>query len=134
VAETIFYDGDCGLCHRWVRFVIAHDPGGETFTFSPLQGQTIRSVLTDQQRQSLPDSVVVLTAEGEVLVRTRAVLHILRRLGGGWRTLAWLGRLIPPPLFDPLYGLVARLRHRLSAKPSDACPLPAPTLRDRFRP
>jgi predicted DCC family thiol-disulfide oxidoreductase YuxK len=21
--ETIYYDGHCGLCHRWVRFLLA---------------------------------------------------------------------------------------------------------------
>ena len=36
--ETIFYDGGCGLCHRFVRFVIKRDPDGTLFRYAPLEG------------------------------------------------------------------------------------------------
>ena len=42
---TIFYDGDCGLCHRAVRVVLAADPEGRAFRFAPLGGETFRALM-----------------------------------------------------------------------------------------
>src|ERR1700689_3400113 len=81
-AEYLFYDGHCGLCHRAVRFVLRHDRGGRAFRFAPLQGSTFRARVAEERRVGLPDSVVVLTRDAELLVRSAASLHIFRRLGG----------------------------------------------------
>src|ERR1700722_5584985 len=35
---VIFFDGVCGLCNRFVDFVLRQDPSGY-FQFSPLQGE-----------------------------------------------------------------------------------------------
>jgi predicted DCC family thiol-disulfide oxidoreductase YuxK len=130
--ETLFYDGTCGLCHRAVRFVIAEDPGGVAFRFAPLQGGRFRAALDDDARADLPDSLVVLTADGRVLTRSRAVRHLLLRLGGLWGVLARLAGVIPAPLGDAAYDVVAGLRRRLFARPPGACPLVPSRLRSRF--
>ena len=130
--ETLFYDGTCGLCHRTVRFLLAEDADGRRFRFAPLQGAHFRATLTEAQRRDLPDSLVLLTEDGRVLTRSRAVWHGLLRLGGYWSVLGWIGSLVPPAMGDAAYDLVARARHRLFARPPDACPLTPPHLRDRF--
>jgi len=76
--------------------------------------------------------MVVLTAEGALLTRSAGVLHVLRRLGGPWRVLAVLSRLVPRPLRDAVYDLVARVRLRLFERPDDACPVVPPHQRARF--
>jgi predicted DCC family thiol-disulfide oxidoreductase YuxK len=132
--ETIYYDGHCGLCHRWVRFVLAVDPDGSLFRFAPLQGETFQAKVAGSARAGLPDSVVVQSADGALLVRSAAVVHVLQRLGGGWAALGWAIRLIPSRLRDGLYDWIARVRHRLFARPADICPLMADELRKRFDP
>jgi predicted DCC family thiol-disulfide oxidoreductase YuxK len=132
--ETIYYDGHCGLCHRWVRFVLAVDPDGSLFRFAPLQGATFQAKVAESARAGLPDSVVVQTAGGALLVRSAAVVHVLRRLGGGWAALGAAIRLIPGPLRDGLYDWIARVRYRLFARPADICPLMPAELRKRFDP
>ena len=132
--ETIYYDGHCGLCHRWVRFVLVVDPDGSLFRFAPLQGATFQAKVTESARAGLPDSVAVQTAGGELLARSAAVVHVLRRLGGGWAALGWAIRLIPSPLRDGLYDWIARVRHRLFARPADICPVMPAELRKRFDP
>jgi predicted DCC family thiol-disulfide oxidoreductase YuxK len=42
---TVFYDGHCGLCHGFIRFLLARDPGGEKFDFAPLQGSFFATVV-----------------------------------------------------------------------------------------
>src|ERR1700685_1107119 len=119
--EILFYDGHCGLCHRAVKFVLKHDGSGAAFRFAPLQGETIQSYISAERRANLPDTFVVLTREGALLMRSDASLHILERLGGGWRTLANILRVIPRGLRDLMYDFVARIRYRLLGLGDDLC-------------
>jgi predicted DCC family thiol-disulfide oxidoreductase YuxK len=132
--EFLFYDGHCGLCHRTVKFVLRHDRAGAAFRFAPLQGSTFLDKVSPERRVRLPDSVIVLTAEGNLLDRSSATLYILRRLGGGWAALAAILAIVPSPLRDTVYNLIARTRYRIFGRKDDLCPLVPPGLRDRFAP
>lgn len=128
--DDVFYDGTCGLCHRAVRFLLAEDASGTAFRFAPLGGDAFREQIGE--RTDLPDSVVVKTAAGDVLTKSAAALHILRRLGGAWRAIAILFSVIPPRLRDVGYDFIAGIRYRLFARPKEACPILPPDLRARF--
>lgn len=132
--DTIFYDGHCGLCHRWVRLVAVRDSDGSLFRFAPLDGPTFQARVPQHLRAGLPDSVVVWTAGGSLRIRSDAVIHILRRLGRGWRALGTAVSLVPRPLRDGVYDWIARMRTRWFAHPADVCPVAPPELRRRFDP
>jgi predicted DCC family thiol-disulfide oxidoreductase YuxK len=132
--EILFYDGHCGLCHRAVKFVLKHDRSGNAFRFAPLQGPTFQAQVPADRRAGLPDSIVVLTQSGELLVLSSAFLHILRRMGGGWRILAGVLAIVPRPLRDLIYDFVARVRYRVFGKRDELCPIVPPELRARFDP
>jgi len=132
--ELLFYDGHCGLCHRAVKFVLKHDRSGNAFRFAPLQGSTFQSRVFPEQRAALPDSIVVLTDAGSLLVRSDAFVHILRRLGAGWSLLSGLVDVIPRPLRDLAYDFIARVRYRVFGRRDDLCPVVPPNLRARFDP
>jgi predicted DCC family thiol-disulfide oxidoreductase YuxK len=85
-------------------------------------------------RAALPDSLVLRTADGRLLVRSAAVLGSLRLLGGCGKALAGVAGVVPTPLADRLYAGVAKVRSRLLAPPRDQCPPGAPGLRERFLP
>jgi predicted DCC family thiol-disulfide oxidoreductase YuxK len=129
---TLFYDGDCGLCHRAVRFVLAEDRDGCAFRFAPLASETFEKALPAAERAALPDSLVVRTPDGRILVRTAAVREICTRLGGLWRALAVASLALPERLLDRGYDGVARIRKRLFARPAEACPIVPAELRQRF--
>lgn len=131
-AEMLFYDGRCGLCHRAVRFIVAEDRRGEAFRFAPLDGEVFRAAVTEDRRAALPDSLVVLTVEGELLSRSSAVFYLMRRLGGVWGVVALIGQLIPVAWRDGVYDAIARVRYSLFRKPESACPLLPGHLRSRF--
>jgi predicted DCC family thiol-disulfide oxidoreductase YuxK len=130
----LFYDGHCALCHRSVKFVLKHDQSGKLFRFAPLQGPTFQTHVPDEKRAGLPDSVIVLTNEGVLLTRSNAFLHVLQRLGGGWRTLACAFSVIPRPLRDAAYDFIARVRYRVFGRREESCPVIASDLRARFDP
>jgi len=69
--------------------------------------------------------------DGErVFVRSDAALHVAAYLGGLWK-LFLAGRIVPRPLRDWMYDLVARYRYRFFGK-YDSCMLPPPEVRSRF--
>lgn len=130
--EMIFYDGHCGLCHRAVRFVLAEDRAGDSFRFSPLNSETFKSTVDEEPGVRLPDSIVVRTANGSLLVKSNALSHVGKRLGGIWRLLAACVEIVPESSRDKAYDWVAGIRHRLFHAPTDACPLVSAHLRPRF--
>lgn len=129
--DLIFYDGHCGLCHRTVRFVLAEERGN-SFRFAPLVSSAFDSSVEESRRAGLPDSIILKRADGELLVRSAAVIHILQRLGGTWGLVGRLLQLVPSRLRDGVYDAIAGVRHRLFAPPADACPLLPTHLRARF--
>jgi predicted DCC family thiol-disulfide oxidoreductase YuxK len=76
--------------------------------------------------------MIVRTADGRTLTQARGVLYIMRRLGGLWRGIATVALVVPAGLMDAAYAGVARVRHRLFARPVEACPILPPRLRGRF--
>jgi predicted DCC family thiol-disulfide oxidoreductase YuxK len=130
--DILYYDGRCGLCHRAVRFVLNHDRAGQPFRFAPIQGETFSIAFSNAE--SLPDSMVVQTSGGELLLRSEAWVHIFRHLGRGWKILSVLLSMIPRPLRDALYDEVAAVRHRFFKAPIEVCPVLSAQERERFEP
>jgi predicted DCC family thiol-disulfide oxidoreductase YuxK len=129
---TLGYDGECGLCHRAVRFVLAEDRDGRGFRFAPLASHAFHELVPAAQRGSLPDSLVLVTADGRVRTRSAALREVGFRLGGVWRALALASALVPMGLLDRGYDLIAAMRSRMFAKPADVCPILPGDLRKRF--
>ncbi|MBI5434787.1 MAG: DUF393 domain-containing protein [Planctomycetes bacterium] len=136
----VFFDGGCALCHGFVRFALAEDREGTRLRFAPLGGATAErelaahAPLCDDERElgvhaPLCDSVV---ADGEVLVRSRAVVRVLEALGGLWRIAAWFVQLPPAAWSDDVYDFVAARRKRWFAPPKSACPLLPPEIARRL--
>ena len=130
--EMVFYDGHCALCQCTVVFVLKHDRGGTLFRFAPLQGSKFAEEIAPERRAGLPDSIVVQTSGEELLIRSDAVLHILRQLGGGWRILAGKLAIFPRGLRDAVYDFIARIRYHVFGTRDDVCPMIPPEWRGRF--
>jgi predicted DCC family thiol-disulfide oxidoreductase YuxK len=134
----VFYDGTCGLCHRTIRFLLAEDAAGLQFRFAPLDSERFR--LASAQAESgfergdaIPDSVVVQPPGGVMLKRAEGALEIGQQLGGLWRLLAIVVGWIPLAILNAGYDFIARIRHRLFARPEDVCPILPTHLRARFQ-
>jgi predicted DCC family thiol-disulfide oxidoreductase YuxK len=130
----LFFDGDCGLCSRSVRFFMRQDTG-EHLCFAPIQGETAAALLDADRRAALSTVVYrrpVPAGGHEVLIRSEAVLRLLIDLRSPWRWVAYPALCIPRGWRDGLYDWVARNRHRFGAK--SACALPEPSEHARLLP
>jgi predicted DCC family thiol-disulfide oxidoreductase YuxK len=131
----LLYDGVCGLCNRFVQFVLKRD-AEDRFRFASLQSDLAATILQRHHRDPHDlDTLYLVTNYQEpderLTARSDAVLAVLRQLGGFWRTAAFALQLLPRWLRDWKYSLVARTRYRLFGK-YDACPLPREKDRHRF--
>lgn len=128
----VFFDGYCGLCNSFVDSILRL-PSKAAFRFSPRQGETFRSLAKRFPEVSDCDSIIYLPPGRDAipLVRSDAVIGIFLRVGGARGGLARVLRLIPRPLRDLGYRIVARLRHVLS-KRRQSCRLPTPDERPLF--
>jgi len=132
---VILYDGVCGLCHRFVRFVLRRDSAGR-FRFASLQSVFAGEILARHAKDPRElDTVCVVVELGEpserLLIKSRAVLFVLGELDGGWRGVARALGMLPPSVLDAGYDVVTKLRYRLFGR-YDSCPLPQPGERERF--
>ncbi len=133
----LLYDGECGLCNAAVRFLLRIDRHAR-LRFAPLQGSTAQTYL---RSKNLPtedfDSMIYVPdwsrpGERGPQFRTDAALSALAQIGGAWRAFQVL-RILPRPLRDAVYRLVARSRYRLFG-PYRPTPLPRPEWAQRFLP
>lgn len=129
--EILFFDGECGLCHGFVKFCLAREVGGTKLQFAPLQGDTAARLLGSVERRKLPDSVV-FWSHGRALFRTQAVAAAFFLLRAPYPFLARLLLGVPPNFADFCYDMVARVRKSVFRSPSTVCPVVPEHLRARF--
>ena len=127
--HTLLYDGDCGLCDRTVQFIFRRNRH-HAFTLTAQQSPAGQQALRRLGLPSSPSSVVVVrhslstpAPRDIVFTRSAAVIEIYSTIGGGWRLLATCLWLIPRPVRDFGYGLIARWRYRFFGR-ARSCMLP----------
>jgi len=142
----VVYDGQCGLCNHTVQWLIAHDRHSR-LRFAPSSSPALAALLARHgflpapaasdaaAADSGPGTILVLRAVAtpaeQLFTRSTAVAVALAQLPRPWPFVARLLRLIPRPLRDLAYRLIARWRYRIWGRLS-TCPVPTPEERSRF--
>ena len=108
----IAFDGNCGLCHGFVRFVIAEDKE-KHFDFEPC-GSHLSQVEIRFSKSNI-------TLKGP-----QAVSYVLGQLGGLWVVLAWLINGTPTFISHWIYQKIASLRNAFPTFNKDQCPINVP--------
>jgi predicted DCC family thiol-disulfide oxidoreductase YuxK len=132
--HLILYDGLCGLCNRLVQFVLAMDRR-RVFDFASLQSPMGRTTV-ERSGGNLDDLTTFCvcrdyrTSEARTLTKGRASLFVAGALGWPWKATCVLG-VLPTPLLDLAYDLVARNRYRVFGR-LEQCAMPDPSHRSRF--
>jgi predicted DCC family thiol-disulfide oxidoreductase YuxK len=130
---VVLYDGDCGLCHGFVQWLLARDRR-DALRFAPIQGPWAARFLPKHGKsQTQLDTVFVVQGDGSpeerVLERSDAAIAAVVSLGGLWRAAAVL-KVFPRFLRDAVYDWVARNRTRWFGK--SACQIPSRAERAKF--
>lgn len=107
---TLIFDGDCGFCHRQVRFIERWDVG-RRIDAVPFQAADLERF--GVSRTAAEEAMHLVAPSGAVWRGAEAAREILRLLPRT-RRLAWLFR-VPGAMYvaGRVYRWVARRRHRL---------------------
>jgi predicted DCC family thiol-disulfide oxidoreductase YuxK len=134
----IYFDGLCGLCDGFVRFILARDSLG-LYRFAPLQGETARVRLAGLELGGLKTVVLeedpALRPIGQrqgIRTKSDAAIAILAGLGHAWRLMNVL-RIVPGFLRNVVYDVIALFRYRWFGKRSE-CRIPTADERTHFLP
>lgn len=111
----LFYDGDCGVCNRWVQWVLKNDKN-DNFRFVALQSSFGQSFLKDRNLPTSNFSTLYLWKPNTFyLTKSDAVIKIGRVLGGKFRLLN-IGKVVPTFVRNKMYDLVAKNRMNIARK------------------
>jgi len=128
MSGVILFDGTCAFCEGSVRFIAARDDGH--FKFGASQNPEGHELLARYGTSRDAAKSLILIEDGQVYLRSTAVLRIARHMRAPWKFAAmflW----VPVPIRDAIYRVIASIRHRLAGE-SNACEIPPPEIRARL--
>src|SRR4030095_11079538 len=125
----LLFDGVCNLCNSVVQFTIKRDQKGK-FKFASLQSEAGQALL---KKFNLPtddfDSFVFIEGD-KYYLKSTAGLHVLKELGGIWK-LFYVLIIVPRPLRDFIYHIIAKTRYSIFGK-RGVCMVPTANIKERF--
>ena len=126
--KVILFDGECNFCDRSVQFIIRRDPKG-IYKFASLQSDAGKALLKQHHVPENIDSFVYLDQD-QYYTKSTAALRVCKNLKGLWK-LSYALLIVPRPIRDVVYGVIARNRYRWFGK-KESCMIPSPEIRSRF--
>ena len=127
--QIVLFDGLCILCSNSVKFIIRHDPMA-IFKFAPFQskyGETI--CIKHNLSTNMPESIILID-KGQIYDKSTAALKVAKKLNGLWPVF-YVFIIIPKPIRDFFYDLIARHRYKLFGN-KDTCMIPDKRYLQRF--
>ncbi len=108
--RVVLFDGDCLVCSRGAQPLMRLDRG-RVFALGTVQSPEGQALLASHSLPTNSFESFVLCEESQMYLRSTAYIRIARRLPFPWKLAAaiWI---VPRPLRDRLYDLIARHRYR----------------------
>ena len=117
--DFLFLDGDCGLCHRLATFIDKRLGKGKNLGYRPILDEDAQRVIQTLPTKLRDADSVYLIRNGKPYIRSaagiRCVLY-MRWYYKMWFPVLWL---IPLPLRNIGYRLIAKYRHKFFKRPSE---------------
>ena len=116
--DYLLLDGDCGLCHRLANFIDKRLSKNKRIYYRPISSTEAQEMIASMpERQRRADSVYLIK-DGKSYIKSAAGIRCLlymRWYYSMWFPIVWL---IPLPIRDIGYMIIAKYRHKFFKKPS----------------
>ncbi len=115
--DTLLLDGDCGLCHRLAVFMDKRLSKGTEIKYRPIESDEAQEIITSLTKKQQRADSVYLIRDGKAYIRSAAGIRTLLYLKwyyAMWFPIFWI---IPLPLRDIAYRVIAKYRHRFFKQP-----------------
>lgn len=127
--HIILFDGVCNLCNAAVRIIINYDRKS-IFRFASLQSETAKKIISaNALTNSVPETIIYFE-NGKPYYKSTAALKIAKRLKFPF-FLLYIFIVIPTPLRDLIYEIIAKYRYRWFGK-KEECMIPGEGLKEKF--
>ena len=116
--DVLLLDGDCGLCHRLAIFIDKRKHSDADIAFRPIEseeGQDLISSFSEKQQRA---DTVYIVRNGKTFIRSGAGIRVLLYMKWYWRMWYPLVWLVPLPIRDIVYMIIAKNRHRIFERPN----------------
>lgn len=126
--KIILFDGECNFCNHAVNFIIKRDSLGK-FQFSSQQGPFGSNL---KKKYGIPDQEdsLILIEKNKSYTKSTAALRISKSMDGLWKLL-YVFILVPPPIRDWLYMVIAKNRYKWFGQGA-SCQIHPPDVQKRF--
>lgn len=108
--NTVIFDGECGVCTSLARFLIKHDKKKRLW-FTTNKSESVRNILSNSQ----VEHSIFFYQDGNFYKASTAIIKIFSLLPFPYPLLYGF-IIIPRPVRDFFYGIVARIRYKISKK------------------
>ena len=125
----IVFDGDCVLCTAWLQFVLRHDRRAR-FRFATVQSPAGQELLKNHGLDPRDPTSFLVIFDGKSYNKSGGMIEVVSGFGGAWRMIRML-YVVPGPIRDWFYRLIARHRYRLFGK-RESCIVPDREISGRF--
>ena len=115
--DVLLLDGDCGLCHRLAQFIDRRRAPDMDLAYRPILSEDAQALITTFPEKQQDADTVYIIRNGKSYIRSAAGIRALLYMKWYWRMWFPLVWLVPLPIRDIAYVIIAKNRHRVFSKP-----------------
>ena len=118
--DILLLDGKCGLCNRLALFIAAHMSSHKKIKFLPIDSNDAQELIKTFPSYQQKLDTVYLYKNGNSYTMSSAAIRCLLYLKWYWKIWFPFFWLIPLPIRNLVYKIIAKYRHHIFSKP-EAC-------------
>ena len=115
--DLLILDGDCGLCHRIVNFIDKRLSDKSNIIYKTRDSVEAKNILKTMPKSFKSADTVYLRKNGQFFIRSAAAIRCLLYLKWYWKIFFPIFWVVPAPLRDLVYMIIAKYRHKVFEKP-----------------
>ncbi len=115
--NVLLLDGDCGLCHRLAMFMDKNLGSIKKIKFQPIESSSSQELIQSFPKKQQNMDTVYLYMNGKSYTRSSAAIRCLLFLKWYWKIWFPFVWIVPLPLRNFVYKVIAKYRHRIFSKP-----------------
>jgi predicted DCC family thiol-disulfide oxidoreductase YuxK len=117
--DLLLLDGDCGLCHRIAIFMDERLAEGINIGYRPINSVEAQLLIEELPEYQKKADTVYLLRNKTFFIQSAAAIRCLLYLNWYWKIWFPLFWIIPSPIRDFFYNIVAKNRHKIFSKPKN---------------
>ena len=125
-SDILLMDGDCGLCTRSAVFLHPRLRDPQSMKFIAIESEEGRSIIAKFPQKFQDADTVYLLRNGQPYMRSSAAIRCLLYLKWHYRILFPFAWIVPLPLRNVVYRIVAKYRMKFFSQP-EVCIFPSLT-------